>query len=111
MNKLPNFKSVQIDKVKITEYLLSPTNEEGKAGFFTRFGFSVAKWEILAEAMRHHAESHKVAKAIQNRHGTKFLIEGMLTTPDGRNPLVRSIWLIETGKQVARLITAYPVKG
>ena len=109
--RLPNFESVQIDKTKLTEYLLSSTNEEGKAGFFTRFGFSVAKWEMLAEAMRHHAENHEVTQVIQNMHGTKFLIEGVLTTPDGRNPRVRSVWLVETGKQVARLITAYPVKG
>lgn len=109
--RLPNFESVQIDKTKLTEYLLSSTNEEGKAGFFTRFGFSVAKWEMLAEAMRHHAANHEVTQVIQNMHGTKFLIEGVLTTPDGRNPRVRSVWLVETGKQVARLITAYPVKG
>jgi hypothetical protein len=92
--RLPNFESVQIDKTKLTEYLLSSTNEEGKAGFFTRFGFSVAKWEMLAEAMRHHAENHEVTQVIQNMHGTKFLIEGVLTTPDGRNPRVRSVWLV-----------------
>jgi len=111
MTELPNFEAIQIDKAKITEYLLSSTNQEGKAGFFTRFGFSVAEWEMLAEAMRHQLANHEVTQMIQNRHGTKFLIEGVLTTPDGRNPVVRSVWLIETGKQVARLITAYPVKG
>ena len=37
--KLPNLEQAQIDPAKITEYLLSVTNEEGKAGFVTRFGF------------------------------------------------------------------------
>lgn len=109
--KLPNSESVQIDKAKIIEYLLSSTNEEGKAGFFTRFGFSVAEWDVLAIALRQHATNHEVTQVIQNIHGTKYVIEGTLTTPTGRNPYVRSVWLIEMGKQAARLITAYPVKG
>ncbi len=109
--KLPNVESVQIDQTKITEYLLSPTNHEGKAGFFTRFGFSVAEWEKLATALHHHVKQHDISQVIQNMHGTKYIIEGKLITPDGRNPLIRSVWLIEVGRQVARLITAYPVKG
>ena len=109
--KLPNSDSVQIDKVKITKYLLSSINEEGKAGFFTRFGFSVAEWDLLATALRQHVTNHNVTQVIQNIHGTKYVIEGILMTPDGRNPSVRSVWLIEMGKQAARLITAYPLKG
>jgi hypothetical protein len=41
--------------------------------------------------------------------GVTYLIEGLLETPSGRKPHVRTIWLIETGQVAPRFITAYPL--
>jgi len=30
--------------------------------------------------------------------------------PDGRSPLVRAVWLVESGEDVPRLVTAYPLE-
>ena len=30
--------------------------------------------------------------------------------PDGREPAVRSVWFIEAGGEVPRLVTAYPLE-
>jgi hypothetical protein len=51
--KLPNLENAQIPRSKITDYLLSVTHRDGrhKAAFFTRFGFSVDKWEIMSAAL------------------------------------------------------------
>lgn len=42
--------------------------------------------------------------------GRRYFVEGPLTPPDGRDPLVRSVWLIETRADTPRLVTAYPLR-
>jgi hypothetical protein len=32
-----------------------------------------------------------------------------METPDGRKPVVRSVWFIEHGSQTPRFVTAYPL--
>jgi hypothetical protein len=32
-----------------------------------------------------------------------------MATPDGRTPLVRSVWFIDTGTEIPRFATAYPL--
>lgn len=34
-----------------------------------------------------------------------------MLTPDGRLPQVRSVWIVDSGKEVARLVTAYPLES
>ncbi len=110
--KLPNVQQAFVDKEKITGYLLSETHSggRGKQDFFSRFGFSVAEWEVMVEALVQHAHDHDVVQEIGTQHGTKYIIEGALLTPDGRNPAIRSVWIIDTGETAARLVTAYPLK-
>jgi len=67
-------------------------------------------WEELAQALLRHAVELEVMRVNKSRHGTKYVIQGRLATPDGRNPVVRSVWIIEKGEIGARLVTAYPVK-
>ncbi len=109
--KLPYPEQALLAHSKITEYLLHEGNESGKAGFFIRFGFSVSQWNLLAEALLEHAKTYEVVQAVTTQHGTKYIIEGKLSTPDERNPTIRAIWLIEHEQTTARFITAYPMKG
>ncbi len=111
--KLPSYEQAVVPEQKITRYLLSESSHEGrsKAAFFASFGFSVAEWQMLARALLDHASRNEVAQTITTVHGTKYIVEGELLTPDARNPLVRTVWLIEQGETAARLITAYPVEG
>jgi hypothetical protein len=110
--KLPNIEQAFVEEEKITGYLLSETHSGGreKQAFFSRFGFSVAEWEVMAEALIQHAQDHEVVREISAVHGTKYVIEGALLTPDERNPTVRTVWIIDTGETAARLVTAYPLK-
>lgn len=107
--KLPHHEQAVVPESKITSYLLSEEKSGGKAGFFTQFGFSVAQWEVMREALLVHAAAHDITQTVENPHGTKYIIEGELQTPDGRNPVVRAVWIIETGQEAARLVTAYPL--
>lgn len=108
--KLPSLEKAVVSEPKMTEYLLSPTHPEGrdKAAFFTRFGFTIDEWVVLAEALMEHAKAFEVTKTAESRFGIRYVIEGQLQTPDGRNPIIRSVWFIAHEDDTPRFVTAYP---
>ena len=110
--KLPNAAEAVVPERKITHYLLSRIHEEGaaKARFFLRFGFTKDQWEIMASALLAHAREHEVTKTVPSSFGLKYVIEGTLWTPDGRNPAVRSVWMINHGATNPRFVTAYKLE-
>jgi len=110
--KLPNYEQAIAPQKKITAYLLSLTHPDGKskAKFFLKFGFTVDNWKIMATAFINHAADHELAKIEPSPFGTRYVIEGELITPDGRNPAVRSVWFIATGDDTPRLVSAYPLE-
>jgi hypothetical protein len=111
MNRVPNFQQAIVPQAKITRYLLDPTHREGgdKAIYFLSFGFSVAKWEDMASALKTHIASFSISSERKTAYGVNYAVEGMLQTPDGRNPNVRTVWKIEKGKVIPAFVTAYPM--
>ena len=64
----------------------------------------------MAEALKHHASSNEVIKVEERPpFGVHYVIEGSLITPDGRNPDVRVVWIIDDGDDTPRLVSAYPL--
>ena len=79
----------------------------GKARFFAQFGFGLNNGEMLAAALRAHArKSHEVLRR-DTPFGPRFELDGLLDTPSGERPRVRSVWQVDDGNASARLITAY----
>ena len=74
-----------------------------------RFGFSVADWRQLADALVRHAAENEVAESEQVRFGTRYVIDGIICAPEGRTPTIRSVWFVEQGEQTPRFVTAYPL--
>ena len=111
--RLPNAEHVCVDREKLTDYLLCISHPDGgsKAEFFARFGFRVEDWEVLAEALRKHGAHCDVVNIVDSAYGTRYAVDGLLETPDRRSPLVRTVWIIETGSARPRLITAHPLEG
>lgn len=110
--KLPNCEHAVIPRAKVVDYLLSDTHRDGqhKAGFFKRFGFAVAEWERLAQALREHAAAYDVTRVEPSPYGQRYIIEGIIRSPDMRNPLIRTVWFGETGEDTPRFVTAYPLR-
>lgn len=110
--KLPYLENAYVPEAKIVQYLLNLEHEKGgrdKAVFFTRFGFTIEGWGVLAQALLAHAAAHEVASISEKPGVTNYAIEGALDTPDGRQPLIRSVWSLEQGSIAPRLVTAYPL--
>lgn len=109
--KLPNAGEGVVPAEKIIGYLLSFSHPDGrgKAQFFARFGFSAGNWQVLASALLDHAAHNEVARVENSSFGTRYIVEGIMETPDGRKPVVRSVWFIEHGSRTPRFVTAYPL--
>ena len=109
--KLPNAQTATVPERKVTHYLLNPAHPAGgsKAWFFLRFGFTVAEWQKLAEAMLRHARENEVVETEPTPHGQRYVIEGRLIAPDGTSLNVRSAWYIDMAGGAPRFVTAHPL--
>lgn len=110
--KLPHVDRLEISKAKVVQYLLSSAHRagKGKAAFFSAHGFTVSTWETLSKALRQHALDNAVMLTEDTEFGTRYVIEGPLVAPNGRQLQVRTVWFIDEGDQSARFVTAYPLK-
>lgn len=101
--QLPNWNQAQIDRRKLTDYLLNRNHPDakGKSAFFcSQYG---TDWQALRDDLRAHA-THPITSERETHHGTLYVIEHDLQgTP------VRSVWMIRTGESFPRLVTAYPI--
>lgn len=110
--KLPNHDKAIVPQSKIIRYLLDLSSENGKAKarFFLSFGFTIETWDVMAQAFKQHANDHDVTRMEERPpFGVHYVVEGILATPDGRNPSVRVVWIIDEGGDVPRLLSAYPL--
>lgn len=109
--QLPNVSRARVERSKIVEYLLNEDHPDGrsKAHFFQQFGFRARRWSGFAEALRNHAMQNQVQERAKTPFGTRYVVDGPIESPDGRNPTVRTVWVIENVPATPRLITAYPI--
>jgi hypothetical protein len=112
MAHLPHIKEAVIPQNKIENYLLNPEHPigSGKAKFFAHFGFRRENWQVLADALRKHAQENPVANSTSDVDGVVYVVEGPLEAPLGRRPRLRTVWLAETGGLAPRFISAYPIR-
>lgn len=95
---------------KVTKYLLNDRHPDGqsKAKFLSSFGFKIDEANILLAAINAHPTLNAVVGTVTNDYGVKSIVECSIQTPDGRNPCIRSVWMMENGSIDQRFVTAYP---
>jgi hypothetical protein len=99
-----------VPETKIVNYLLSARHSGGraKAHFLESFGFRARDWQDLRNAVIAHAQANDITASHQTRFGTRYEIDGPLPTPDGRTPVVRVVWFVDSQETVPRLVTLEP---
>lgn len=111
---LRNASLAAVDRSKVVDYLLNEAHPDngGKARFFLSLGFSREDPEPLIKALRDIAEHGDVVDSSKSVHGEKYVVDGSLSghTEEGRRWLVRTVWIIDSGGNAPRLVTAYPGK-
>jgi hypothetical protein len=108
--KLPFREHTFVPSAKLTDYLLSPTHPVGKskAQFFAAFGFDAANAADLERQFILIAQTEDVYKTMSSSYGEKYVVRGILQATDGRQALIETVWIIESGEDRPRFVTAYP---
>ncbi len=99
-----------MSREKITEYKLYTNHAIGqnKAEFFTAFGFYIEDIEIFRKALIQHSVLREVDSKQSSHFGIKYKLLCEIQTPDGRNPCIVTVRIIDAKTNVPSLITAYP---
>lgn len=98
-----------ITSEKLTGYLLSKTHPIGryKSAFFLGLGFTSDEPAVLAAALKAllttAAEPGEVTE-----FGQKVLARGPILGPNGQSGRVLAVWIILSGEEQLRFVTAYP---
>lgn len=109
--KLPARGRAYVPKRKLTGYLLSISHPVGgaKARFFRQYGFDDSHADLLRDELLGLAGRADVGSTEDTPYGTKYVIDGSVTTPRGEEISVRTVWMIEDdGPDAPRFVTAYP---
>jgi hypothetical protein len=108
--KLPNADRAIILPEKLRDYLLSAEHPSGrhKARFFRRLGYRQEHWAEFRQALREQHLSHDAEELEPNAFGRRFQIISPMTGPSGETAIIKSIWIVLTGEDVPRFVSAYP---
>ena len=108
--KLPNQKNASISLSKISDYLISETHPVGKwkAKIFQSHGYTQKNIESLREGLLSITNVEEVKDIINTIYGTKYIIDGNLKTPRGKELNVKTVWIIDAGREIPRFVPAYP---
>lgn len=100
-----------IAAAKIHGYLLNLDHRKGrhKARALLACSFTQPDDHLLLSALFRHARPSQLAREVDGDHGRKYIYEGPLETPDGRNPLFRSVWQSRPDDPRRFFCTAYPL--
>jgi hypothetical protein len=107
---IPNAVRATIAAEKLTAYLLNPSHKRGgaKARLLLSLGYRTDAPHDLESDLRTQHLSLNPTRTSENAYGVAYEIEGPIRTPGGRVVRFVSIWQIDTGSHVPRLITMYP---
>ncbi|MEE9295067.1 MAG: hypothetical protein V3W34_08940 [Phycisphaerae bacterium] len=108
--KMPNADQAVIAPEKIRDYLLNPTHRRGaaKARLLLSLGYRGEEWQRLDSDLRRQHLTADVDVSRETDYGTRFEIVAPLRGPGGRIVTFRTVWQIDTGTDLPRLITMYP---
>jgi hypothetical protein len=108
--KLPNADRAIIEGQKIVQYLLDVDHPYGgsKAKLLVSLGYSPTDWKHLDTDLRSAHLTEDFVETRQTAWGTRYEIVAPLIGPSGDTVVFRSIWQIDLGTNVPRLITMYP---
>ena len=107
---IPNPDRAVIDPAKVRDYLLSALHPIGrfKAASFASLGYTSDHADELDRDLRNHIGSARVARVEGTPYGQKYVVRGRIRGPGGREAELISVWVVLTGEDYPRFVTAYP---
>lgn len=108
--RIPNADQAIIAPEKLRDYLLNPEHRRGgpKSRVFLSIGFGSDHWTELEAELRLRHLTAEIERETDNQYGRRYEIVAPLVGLNGRVVRFRSIWQVDTGTVIPRLITMYP---
>ncbi|NET24777.1 DUF6883 domain-containing protein [Okeania sp. SIO1I7] len=108
--KIPNQSQAIIEQSKITEYLLNIQHLKGghKARLLIKFGYNINNWQQLEADIRENHLNADPEIVKETAYGISYEISAEILTPSGKLLNLKTVLQIDKGKEIPRLITAYP---
>lgn len=109
---VPYASEASVPLAKLTDYLLNPNHSAGgpKARFFLSIGFTATDPVALRRALVAIAASGAVSQVLPTQYGVKYVVDGPIDAPSGLRPRLRTVWVVESGTETLRFVTAYPLR-
>ena len=106
---LPSHFTIEISSQKLTGYLLNMEHPDGrsKAAFLLKNGFGEP--ESLRLALLQLITNHPVTQQRHTIYGTKYVVDGLLISPQGKEVSVRTVWIVLQELSICTFVTAYPI--
>jgi hypothetical protein len=107
---LPNASQAVVDPSKVRDYLLSSSHPIGgfKSVVFLALGYTRSEWVRLRDDLLTVALSGTAELGEENQFGRKYMVSGTLRGPNGREGVIRTVWLIENAQSAPRFLNGYP---
>ena len=109
-NALPNHENAALPREKLEKYVLDPTNPVGKnkaTVFKSALGFDQSNWEELAITIIEQLPYHEAVLGRKDGYGQRYNVTMPITGPNGKTADVLTAWIIDTGQDDPRFVTAY----
>ncbi len=108
--QIPNADQAVIEPAKLYGYLLAPSHPIGrfKAAFFLALGYTANKWRRLEADLRSQHLPQEATPEASAMYGQKYTIRARLEGPAGVSADTVSVWVVRTGEDFPRFVTAYP---
>jgi hypothetical protein len=110
--QLPHADRAFVPAEKVHDYLLSESHPDGasKARHLRRLGFDDTNAGVLTEQLLSIVRSGPVDEVEQRPYGVLYVVHGVVAGPLGGGTRLRNVWIIQTGSDRPRFVTAYPVR-
>lgn len=108
--RLPGAERAFIDPAKVRDYLLSTEHPIGrfKANVFRNMGYSRDDWQQLAADLLNIARNGEAELGESTEYGEKYTVDGFLRGPRTGVMHTRTAWIIRSGENFPRFVTAFP---
>jgi hypothetical protein len=108
--RIPNADRAVIAPEKLRGYLLNPLHRRGgaKARLLMSLGYRAEDCGRLEQDLRTQHLTREVTAVTHTEYGVRFEIIATIVTPSGAHCDFCSVWQIDEGADVPRLITLYP---
>jgi hypothetical protein len=109
MMKLPNGDKAVVEDRKLWAYVLNPKHPSGREHaylFKLLLGIDLSNWKTLKAELLRAAREENALIGRTSSFGQKYEVRFEMAGARGRY-IILSVWIIEAGDSVPRLVTAY----